>query len=406
MFLIDNGASLYVKSEYNISVSQTLWDNGYKDIIKSYHNAHEIIDLEYLKPYLITKSGFIIDVYKNKFIEPINNNLYLQVKLKEQLFLVHLLVANTFKPNEDKTLIVRHIDNNILNNNVDNLEWIKSIINLSYTEYICDIEFSEIPDFLHNSELYKTCLESGDNFEILKKYYKNDLIINSIDDFIHMLYTLRFWCIEKIPYELYDYVLANKIIIEIYFNLLQDIFHDFSFLEEFRILFRYDDESICSELSSRGMIDCLKYAHENGYLWSSETCSKAIKNGHLEIVKYIHENGCNWYKFEICEIASHNGHLEILKYAHENGCPLEYRFTNACIESSRNGHLACLKYAYENGCPLEDYFTDACRVASMNGHLAILKYAHKNGCKWNKELCIKVAIKNNHLECIKYIEEN
>ena len=32
-----------------------------------------------------------------------------------------------------------------------------------------------------------------------------------------MLYTLRYWCIEKIPHELYNYILANKIMIEIYY---------------------------------------------------------------------------------------------------------------------------------------------------------------------------------------------
>ena len=245
-YLIEHSLNVQDKDEFFKIYSELLWDNGYKDIIKSYHNANEIIDLEYLKPYLITKNGSVIDAYNNEFIEPINNNnLYLQVELGYRKYLVHLLVANTFKPNEDKTLFVRHIDNNILNNDVDNLEWIKPIIDLSYTEYICDIEFSEISDFLHNSELYKN-LESEDDFEISKKYYKNDLIINSIDDFIHILYTLRFWCIEKIPYKVYDYIMANKIMIEIYYNLLEDIFNDFSFLKEFNILFRFDKQLIDS----------------------------------------------------------------------------------------------------------------------------------------------------------------
>ena len=285
-FLIEYSLNVQDKDEFFKIYSELLWDNGYKEMIKSYHNANEIINLEYLKPYLITKSGSIIDVYNNEFIEPNNNNnSYLQVELGYRKYLVHLLVANTFKPNEDKTLIIKHKNHNILDNNDDNLEWIKYELDLSETEYMCNIEFSEIPEFLHNSELYKSCLESEDDFEILKKYYKNDLIINSIDDFIHMLYTLRFWCIEKIPYEVYDYIITNKIIIEIYYNLLQDIFHDFPFLEEFGILFRYDNESICSNLASRGMIDCLKYAHQNGCPWDKNVCVVASKNGSFRLFK-------------------------------------------------------------------------------------------------------------------------
>ena len=41
-----------------------------------------------------------------------------------------------------------------------------------------------------------------------------------------------------------------------------------------------------------------------------------------------------------------------------------------------------------------------------NGHLSCLKYAHENGCPSDKEECIKLAKKYNHLECVKYIEEN
>jgi len=377
--LINKGANINKKNIYDTSCSELLWENGHKDIIKSYHNAFEIIYnddcsedcSEDFNPYLITKHGSIIDIYENEIIKSINNNSYLQVKLNNELYLIHILVANTFKPTEDKTLIVKHKDNNILNNNVDNLEWVKYELDLYHTEYICNIEFSEIPQFLYNSELYKN-LESEDDFEILKKYYKNDLIINSIEDFIHMLYTLRYWCIEKIPYELYDYVLANKIMIDIYYGLLKEIFNDFYFLDEFKILIRYGKERICSGLAYRGMINCLIYARENGYPWDDRTCLFASQNGHLACLKYAHENDCPWDE-RTCWFASQNGHLNILKYAHENGCPWDKR---TCYFSSWHGHLDCLKYA------------------------------HENGCEWVKEQCLNIANKNNHLEIVKYIEDN
>ena len=42
------------------------------------------------------------------------------------------------------------------------------------------------------------------------------------------------------------------------------------------------------------MVECLKYAHENGCPWNEETCYYAAQNGHLECLKYAHENGCPW----------------------------------------------------------------------------------------------------------------
>jgi len=431
--LIDNGAKLNEKNKFNETCSGLLWDNGHKDIIESYYNAFQIIyndnRYEIFNPYLITKTGSIIDVYESKIIEPIINDSYLQVKLDKKFDnkfdLIHILVANTYKPNEDKTLIIKHIDNNILNNNVNNLEWVKNELDLSHTEYICTIEFSEIPQFLYNSELYNN-LESSDNFEILKKYYKNDLIIYSINDFFHILYTLRYWCIEKIPYEIYDYVLANKIIIKKYYKLLKDIFYDFFFINEFRILLKYKRKNIVDICAEEGFLNLLKYAHENGYPWTEKTCYIASRDGYLSCLKYAHENGCPW-DVKTCYLASLNGHLDCLKYAHENGCPWN-KIT--CEYAVIDGHLDCLKYAHENGCPLySEIYDDAswrghldiliychenvgewdkktCYNASKNGHLDCLKYAHENCCPWDKEECLELARAYNHLECVKYIEDN
>jgi hypothetical protein len=69
---------------------------------------------------------------------------------------------------------------------------------------------------------------------------------------------------------------------------------------------------------TRGHIECLKYAHENGCGWDTLTCSKAAQGGHLDCMKYAHENGCEW-DTETCEDAAFKGHLECSKYARENG---------------------------------------------------------------------------------------
>jgi hypothetical protein len=147
-----------------------------------------------------------------------------------------------------------------------------------------------------------------------------------------------------------------------------------------------------------GQIECLKYVHENGCAWNSNTCKNAAKNGQIECLKYAHENGCEWTSWT-CAYSAYNGHLECLKYAHENGCQWNYY---TCSWAAQNGHLECLKYAHENGC---EWDADTCKEAAYNGHLDCLKYAHENGCEWDTNTCTYAA-SNDHLECLKYAHEN
>src|SRR3990167_5932020 len=46
------------------------------------------------------------------------------------------------------------------------------------------------------------------------------------------------------------------------------------------------DEYTCSDASSGGHLECLKYAHENDCKWNIYTCSNASSGGHLECLKY------------------------------------------------------------------------------------------------------------------------
>src|SRR3990167_11475523 len=79
----------------------------------------------------------------------------------------------------------------------------------------------------------------------------------------------------------------------------------------------------------------------SGCPWDEYTCSDASSGGHLECLKYAHENDCKWNR-NTCSNASSGGHLECLKYAHENDCPWDIY---TCSNASSGGHLECLKYA-------------------------------------------------------------
>jgi len=108
------------------------------------------------------------------------------------------------------------------------------------------------------------------------------------------------------------------------------------------------------------------------YGWDKETCNKALSKGHLECLKYAHENGCPWDQWT-CSNASKGGHIECLKYAHENGCPWD----GTCANASYYGHLECLKYAHENGCPWDQW---TCQNASYNGHVRMHRIMDMSEC--------------------------
>lgn len=136
------------------------------------------------------------------------------------------------------------------------------------------------------------------------------------------------------------------------------------------------DEWTCNDTARHGMLDCLKYAHENGCPWDEWTCNAAACSGYLECLKYAHENGCPWSKFT-AYYAAREGHLDCLIYAHENGCPWDNATTHSAIQ---NGHFDCLLYAIKNKCPIDIYVT--------KGHIDFGERRNKEGfAKCVKFLC-------------------
>ena len=143
-------------------------------------------------------------------------------------------------------------------------------------------------------------------------------------------------------------------------------------------------------------IPLLKWCITRGYAMVGETVIAAAKRGILDVLKYVHENGCRW-KPECCMAAAEGGHLDVLKYAHENGCPWD---EDTCSSAAYGGHLHVLNYAHENGCPWNER---TCSNVARVGHLDVLKYAHENGCSWNKKYCHISAKSKGYVDIVAWI---
>jgi hypothetical protein len=79
---------------------------------------------EGLDDYQITKSGKVWSIKTEIFRSSKLLNGYYVVAIKHKEYLIHRLVAKTFVQNPDNKPFVNHIDENKLNNNYKNLEWV------------------------------------------------------------------------------------------------------------------------------------------------------------------------------------------------------------------------------------------------------------------------------------------
>ena len=90
-------------------------------------NRKEIIEY-ILKNYKITEEGQIYNENNKLLKTRIDKDGYECLTIKNYFFFVHRLVCLKYKPIEDSNLYdCHHIDHNKLNNNSNNLIWIKKI---------------------------------------------------------------------------------------------------------------------------------------------------------------------------------------------------------------------------------------------------------------------------------------
>jgi hypothetical protein len=82
--------------------------------------------------YVVYNDGTIFSLQSKMFMNSINTNGYLSVKMAGKLESIHRLVGGLFIPNPDNKPEINHIDGDKTNNKVENLEWVSPSENIQH----------------------------------------------------------------------------------------------------------------------------------------------------------------------------------------------------------------------------------------------------------------------------------
>jgi hypothetical protein len=147
----------------------------WKDI-KGYEGRYQISSLGRVKS-LISYFGTKEKIMKG---QPVWTG-YLRVCLvkdgKSKMHTIHRMVAEAFIPNPENKPIVNHIDGNITNNRVDNLEWVTYAENSNKSKNVTTSDrWNSTRVIDSNGNIFDSYREAGRYYGISPNTIKNDCI--------------------------------------------------------------------------------------------------------------------------------------------------------------------------------------------------------------------------------------
>ena len=303
---------------------------------------------------------------------------------------------------------------------------------------------SDVPSYLHNSELYKALdHESGDVFEVPILNYKLDLSIGSTVDLVFLLDTLDYWGSDEIFPEvlffIYDtYKHLRPLETEPHF-IHQNYAHRLKYVGILlTVVGRKEPGAQMKVALESGNVRLISFLREQGLQLDDMSIQYAIRSQNPGCIQYVTDNkqsilpvpvdsetlffrrlhfspaqavdinvirSCIAGKLkdvmtvEFCMIAAKAGNLEVLQQLHELRCPWD---VTCCTEAAAQGHLHCLTYAHEQGAPWD---AGTCGAAAKNKHMECLTYLIENSCPVDGAVS-RAAIANCDLEMLIFAHEN
>jgi len=293
------------------------------------------------------------------------------------------------------------------------------------------INKSEVPQYLQNGFFFATLPVHPKEISVPARYLKPDLSIETDQDLRHLLDSMGYWGVYQIPKEVSEYVENNisEKLLQILAPTLptftkrlraavEEITHDetLDLVKNLRmtknfakmafelvgialepvcwsIVASLDDAASIPYLRTKGLavdtlsfvqfaakygsMQCLEYAHSQGWEVSDQAMFEAVESGQLESVRFLHETCGKALTVKTMLQAAALDKLEVMRYLHEKGCSWD---ASVCAAASKAGHLSCLEYAHHHGCPWdESTFISAKTNTHENGN-PCLDYAQKHRC--------------------------
>ena len=305
------------------------------------------------------------------------------------------------------------------------------------------VHISDIPKWLHSSELYNNlCKKSNEysmdkliNIELPNQVLKPDDSINCIDDIRWMAYSIQYWILEDIPYSLYNYCITNFIrkndiiILEnenpqmkyLLWNRLK-VFSIDSFYEDVEDIIDFDSQKLIYTCITKkacicGYIDILEFMYTTKSTSSSSSLNNsnflensyhlAAKYGHFDCLEYLNQKIPDIYSDTIvCRYAIIGNQLECLKKIVDKAIKKKQtiieRIIPRCwdITLIRHGNMEMLQYIYSltNNFPYS--FTMEC---CMNNQPEMFFYGCKRGANYNLLEVIIELVSKNYLTFLKRV---
>lgn len=229
---------------------------------------------------------------------------------------------------------------------------------------IMQININQIPDYLKDSELYKTFQENDydDDYDeeqtipISQQYFKQNNNIETEDDLIWYLHTIRYWMLneDKVDYSIiFNFVVNNE---HLDYDFIKNTFFDLKIAQEIYFLGRLifpkrkkkhnEDEVIQFKRFEKKHLEIFKsinkstigknfddifeiwkreydlihkaiiedYIHIQNYILYESSCPKLIYN---YLYEYVHNKETNFYNLYIIEIIKNKyTHLYIFLINH------------------------------------------------------------------------------------------
>lgn len=235
---------------------------------------------------------------------------------------------------------------------------------------------------IKNSQLFKNVGKEGiesvpPKFKKMKIKVKYEIEINDLDDLKNTLETLRFYMVDELPYEVFEFV-HEHMNYEMSRTFDLDSYKDF-YGDQLKLICEQGRETLMSVACSSGYYDLVRYLSSKGYcfyfendipLGNSNDFKGAACANNLDILKFIYKK-TGMFDFSVCEQLVKNNNYEGVEYLI---------------------NLQKINHQKDYRCIIAKKYT----IWNTSWRLTNPSQVYSDFIKKQQEYCTKAAIKNNN----------